>query len=203
MPDLRALLIDLDGVIRHWDPENATHAEAEAGLPPGAIRRAAFSPELLTPAITGRVSDEQWRQAVQDRLRGEYPAADAALAVRLWSEPCGRVDGAALALITQCRAKARAILVTNATTRLSRDLARLGLGSAFDSVVNSSEVGSAKPDQTIFTEALRRAGVAAEAALFVDDSPANVAAASALGLHGHLHAGADDLRRTLHDHRLV
>ncbi len=203
LPAIRALLIDLDGVVRRWDPANDARAEAAAGLPPGALRRAAFAADLLRPAITGAVTDEQWRRQVLARLRAEHPHADTEIAVRLWSESCGAVEPAVLDLVIPCRTKVRVVLVTNATTRLGADLARLGLATAFDHVVNSSAVGSAKPDARIYMEALGRAAVPAQEALFVDDAEANVAAAAALGMQTHWYRGADELAQLLRGHRLA
>jgi putative hydrolase of the HAD superfamily len=95
------------------------------------------------------------------------------------------VDEAVLALVSAVRRRAPVVLVTNATTRLDADLARLGLGGAFDAVANSSRIGAGKPEAEIFRAALAAAGVPPGAALFVDDSEGNVAAAQALGLRGH------------------
>lgn len=53
----RALLIDLDGVIRTWRSQEDPDRERGFGLPPGAIRRIAFAPEWLMPAITGQIAD--------------------------------------------------------------------------------------------------------------------------------------------------
>jgi len=194
---LRALLIDLDGVVRLWSPGNDRRAEEAAGLPAGAIRRAAFTPELLQPAITGRVPDPEWRRRVAERLRADFPAADADLAVRLWSESVGEVDAEVLGIVRACRGGRRVVLVTNATTRLPDDLRRLGLAEAWDAVVNSAEVGAAKPDTRAFAAALRAAAVDAAEALFVDDSTENVAAAEALGIPAHVHRGAGALREAL------
>jgi putative hydrolase of the HAD superfamily len=93
---IKAILIDLDGVLRLWNPEQDRQAEQAAGLPAGAIRRVAFSSELLLPAITGRVSDETWRQQISTRLRLDYPQADAEQAVQRWSAPSGEVNLAVL-----------------------------------------------------------------------------------------------------------
>lgn len=100
---LRALLIDLDGVVRLWEPRADAHAEQAAGLPAGAIGRAAFAPEFLHPAITGRVSAEAWRRGVSERLQRAFPAADAAMGVRLWSASAGVVDHDVAALVRACR----------------------------------------------------------------------------------------------------
>jgi len=54
----------------------------------------------------------------------------------------------------------------------------------FDAVVDSCHAGVRKPDPRIYRLALDAVDVDAEAAVFVDDHPANVAAAEALGMHG-------------------
>lgn len=51
-------------------------------------------------------------------------------------------------------------------------------------VVDSSAVGMRKPDPAIYHHTLERLGVAAANAAFLDDMPANVDAARAVGMHG-------------------
>ncbi|MBR1668446.1 MAG: HAD-IA family hydrolase [Bacteroidaceae bacterium] len=53
----------------------------------------------------------------------------------------------------------------------------------FDHVFLSQEMHLAKPNDEIFLEVLRQIGAKAEECLFIDDSTANVEAASALGFH--------------------
>lgn len=194
----RALLIDLDGVIRLWRSQEDPAAEAAFGLPPGTVRRVAFAPERLLPAITGRLADAAWRAQIGVEIARQFPGADAAGAVSWWSSPYGEVDGAVVDLVRACRQRAAVVLVTNATSRLPDDLRRLGLAGAFDHVINSSVVGAAKPEPAIFGAALAAAGVEAAEALFVDDTPGHVAAARGLGLAAHHYIGAarlgDELR---------
>ena len=54
----------------------------------------------------------------------------------------------------------------------------------FEIVVDSCHAGVRKPDPRIFQLALDRLDVRAERSVFLDDHPANVAAAEALGMHG-------------------
>ena len=54
----------------------------------------------------------------------------------------------------------------------------------FDTVVDSCHAGVRKPDPRIYRLALDAVDVDAEAAVFLDDHPANVAAAEALGMRG-------------------
>jgi FMN hydrolase / 5-amino-6-(5-phospho-D-ribitylamino)uracil phosphatase len=58
----------------------------------------------------------------------------------------------------------------------------------------SCMTGVRKPDPGAYTGPLETLGVAAEQCLFTDDRAANVAAAEALGMHGHTFADADGLR---------
>jgi 2-haloacid dehalogenase len=67
----------------------------------------------------------------------------------------------------------------------------------FRDVVVSGEVKIIKPDPAIFRHALDRFGVAPHKALFVDDNPANTAAAEALGMGTVLFTDAFDLRERL------
>ena len=63
----------------------------------------------------------------------------------------------------------------------------LPLDEIFDVVVDSSEEGIRKPDRRIFELTLDRLGdVPAERAIFLDDAPGNVAAATGLGMRAIL-----------------
>lgn len=134
---VKAVLFDLDGVIRIWDWELLERSEKEARLPPGAIPEAAFSPDLLEPVVTGKVTDEDWRRQVAGRLREQYPDADGDLAMQLWSASVGRVDEGVLALVRACRQSCKVLLISNASSRLRRDLSVLGIIDDFDGIINT------------------------------------------------------------------
>ena len=199
---IKAVLTDLDGVVRKWDPEIFQQAEAAAGLPRDALPNMAFEPDLLLRATTGRITDASWRTEVAERLRVRFPDADAAEAVRLWSRSSGEIDVAVLDLLQRCRESANLVLVTNATTRLESDLERLGIGLAFDHIINSSSIGHAKPRPEIFNTALNRLSIKAHEALFVDDKAENVYAAAEMGIKGHQFTTVENLKTTLAKHGL-
>ena len=193
----RALLIDLDGVLRRWDAQHDPPPEVPFGLPPGTVSRTAFDPPLLEAATTGRITDEEWRRQIVERLAPRYGREAAAGAVAAWSAPLGRVEASVLQLLRAVRRKASVCLVSNATTRLERDLDALGLRAELDVVINSSRVGARKPDRRIFAAALDAVGVPPEAAFFVDDNPGLVDAARALGLSAHHFTGTAPLAGAL------
>ena len=193
------ILTDLDGVIRIWSPEIHRKAERATGLPEGAIFGIAFSDDLLPLVITGQISDDEWRRKIVDLLSGDFPEANAERAVELWSASPGEVDTEVLEILRACREKAKLVLISNATSRLRSDLRRLGIAEDFDYIINSSEVGFAKPDPNIYFTALDTVGATPGQALFIDDKAGHVAAATRLGIAGHTYTGADGLRQKL-DH---
>ena len=69
--------------------------------------------------------------------------------------------------------------------------------SLFRDIVVSGDVKLLKPDPAIFELSLRRFGLRAEDAFFVDDRSVNVAAAAALGMQAHLFVDAEGLRAEL------
>jgi len=69
--------------------------------------------------------------------------------------------------------------------------------SWFDGIVISGEEGVIKPDPRIFRILLDRYRIAPEEAVFIDDNPANAAAAAALGIYGIHFRSPDLLRRQL------
>jgi putative hydrolase of the HAD superfamily len=148
------LLLDLDGVLRSFPPM------------PREVAEAASEPSLLRRAVTGEISDEQWRRQVGP----DFAATP------------GDVIPEALALVRMARRQCFVALLSNATTRLESDLALLGLDVEFDAIFNSARLGVAKPDPAIFRRVLDELGHTT--AVFCDDTAENAAAAREAGLDG-------------------
>lgn len=193
-------VIDLDGVLRRWDASVFEQAEHRHGLPVGTIGQVAFDPDRLRAAVTGLVSDGQWRADVADELAARF-GSSAELAVREWSQSVGTVDEAVLAIVDAQRRQRPVAVLTNATSRLRADLSRLGLDGHVDHVFNSSELGVAKPDPGIFELVAEQLDVAPDHCLFVDDTAANVAAAEAVGWSAHRYRSAPELQQWLNSGR--
>ena len=71
------------------------------------------------------------------------------------------------------------------------------LHELFDAMVISGEVGLRKPDPVIYRLVLDKLDVPAERAIFVDDAPVNVEAATALGMRAIRHQDAASTRAAL------
>ncbi|WP_043688154.1 HAD family hydrolase [Streptomyces xylophagus] len=180
-----AVLCDFDGVVHRWDPDGMNALDRAWGLAEGTLAGVAFESELLLAAVTGQLSDEQWRLRIADDLSPVCGSAERARdLVAAWNTLTGQVDPDVMDVLAQVRRTVPVVLVSNATTRLESYLAEVGLSEAFDAVVNTSRVGVAKPDPRVFQLAARRVGVEAGRCLFVDDTAGHVVAAREAGLSG-------------------
>jgi putative hydrolase of the HAD superfamily len=201
---VEVLILDLDGVIRHWDVDAFGRLALEHGLSRSDLAAIAFQQELLHAAMIGVHDADEWAMQIGRRAaetHGTDPAALAQGFVRLpW-----RIDGAMVALAGEVRAagRARVVLFSNASTRLDEDLVASGLGGAFDQVFNSARLGRAKPDPAAFTAVVAEMGAEPGRCLFVDDTVANVAGARQAGLNALVFTGIDALRGELVRWRLL
>ncbi len=133
------------------------------------------------------------------RLGSHADPATATAAVKAWSASPGVVEPAALGVLQKARAVAALGLVTNATSRLADDLSRLALADAFDFIVNSADIGCAKPSACFYEHAARRCGCDRDEVLFVDDRLENVDAATRFGFRGHHFRDPVTLQRVLRE----
>jgi putative hydrolase of the HAD superfamily len=175
-------LFDLDGVVRRF-PNDAAWAD---------VWSVAFDPGLLDAAVTGKITDEEWRAEVLRRL-----GPDSADQVAAWSASCGEVNDAVLAVVREVRRRAPVGLLTNGTSRLTRDLATLGIVEEFDVIFNSADLGVAKPDVAVFEIVSSHLGVVPAGVFFADDSPAHVDGARRAGFRTSLFVDADLLSDAL------
>src|SRR6185436_8767638 len=148
----QALLIDLDGVLRRWDPAPMIAVEVKYGLKTAALLETSMSWDIYRPAMAGEISDEEWMGLVAGRLPLE--AAEASAAVAEWQAYRGEVDPDALAFVRSVRAAGRKVgLATNATDRLRGDLDALGLTGEVDVILSSWEMKVHKPAPEFFQQA--------------------------------------------------
>lgn len=188
---INTIFIDFDGVIRHWTGTEIGLAETSLGLDLGSLFEVAFSQQFLDPAITGVISDESWRKNVRGEFQSKYDSGIADKLIHAWESASCEIDFPLLKEIKRKLPSHKLILTTNGTSKLLKDLEVSGLISYFDAVVNSYELGVAKPDVEYFQKALSIAGENASACVYVDDSPGNIVVASELGITSELYSTSD------------
>jgi len=194
-PRPTALLVDLDGTLRRFDPAVIEGIERAHGLAPGSLLGTAMDWSRLMPAVIGEITHAEWMDVVATELTARGADADAAkAAVKEWEAYRGEPDPDLLALIREARAKGiRVGLATNATDLLPADLDALGLADEFDAVINSSALGIPKPAREYFGAAVQALQTPPDRILFVDDSDRFVRGARVAGLSAHRWTGPADI----------
>jgi len=91
------------------------------------------------------------------------------------------------------RPKIKVGLISNAWSGLRPWIVSQKFEDIFDDMTISAEVGAAKPDARIYQHAVAKLGVRAEEAVFIDDMLANIEAARALGMHGIIFQGSEQV----------
>ncbi|WP_083295219.1 HAD-IA family hydrolase [Curtobacterium sp. BH-2-1-1] len=191
MTGIRAVLFDLDGVIRHFHPEHVAAIERAHGLPPGTIEAVAFAAPLIDEVTTGRITRTEWVRAVGERI-GDHDAAEA------WGRQPFTPDAEVLALADELRAAGYTTAVlTNGTDGIPAEVASFGLRDRVDALYSSHEIGFAKPDVRAFRHVLDALDLDGPEVFFTDDSESKLAGAVALGMRVHHFTGVDGLRAAL------
>lgn len=191
MPPIRAVLFDLDGVIRHFDRENVASIERAHGLEPGSIEAIAFAPHHLEEVTTGRISRRDWVERIGMEL-GNVRAAEE------WGSQPFQADEDVLDLADELRANGiRTAILTNGTDTIQAEAAEMNLDAHFEAVFNSAEIGWTKPEARAFQNVLDAMQLAPHEVFFTDDSASKLAGAERLGMPTHLFAGVEGLRGAL------
>jgi putative hydrolase of the HAD superfamily len=192
-PAVTVLLLDCDGVIRHWDVAQFEALAESAGIDALRLAEIAFGDELLAAAMTGAITGEVWADEIGGRA-GAAHGCDALEVAAGFLRLGWTIDDAVLAIARQVRAAGnRVAILSNATTRLEADLLSCGVADEVDVVLSSARMGLAKPDAAIYQAAAEALGVAPAACLFIDDQSPNIDAAREVGMHAEVFMGAPAL----------
>jgi putative hydrolase of the HAD superfamily len=195
-PLVDGVIVDLDGVIRHWHAAHVPDAEERLGLPAGAIAQVAFEEDRLARAMDGRLSFLGWCEEIGSTVAADH-GVDAEEVAQVFVDAGWDIDLEMVDLLAEVRRTVPIALLSNATTQLRADLERSGIADAFDAVVGSADVGAAKPSRAAFEAAATGLDVDLERCFFVDDTVTHVEAARGYGLRAEVFTGVDDLREVL------
>ncbi len=181
MTAIAAVVFDMDGVLvdseERWD-----RARRELVAETGGTWR-----DDATHAMMG-MSSPEWSAYVRDELGVPLPAPEINTRVvehLLAGYEAGLplIPGAVEA-VRRVAALGRPLGLASSSNREVIDvvLERAGRAALFSATVSSEEVARGKPSPDVYLEALRRLGVAPEAATAVEDSSNGLRAAAAAGM---------------------
>ena len=193
---VKAVVFDLGGVLIDWDPRY--------------LYRKLLDDEAAVEEFLATVCTPEWN-AEQDRGRpfaegvaelvGRHPVHAAAITAyhERWPEMLGGAVGGTVEVLAELRAAGAPVYaLTNwsaETFGIARE--RFEFLEWFDGVLISGEERMIKPDPAIFRLLLDRFGLDPGATFYIDDSPANVAAADRLGFDALRFTSPAQLRRDL------
>jgi putative hydrolase of the HAD superfamily len=186
------LLLDVGAVLVRTPFEMHRVAEARYGLPAGCLTwMGPYDPPsdpLWRQMQAGQVSElDYWRRRAEEteRRAGRAGGLQDYMAVCYGGPQAEFVRPEAEALVADARAAGLRIGVLTNETELLQGRAwveRVDILQAVDACVDASLTGIMKPDPGAYRLALDALGLPAQRVLFVDDQPANVAGAEAVGI---------------------
>ena len=183
---IRAVVFDIGGVLENA-PETGWEANWEAALhlPPGAVEARLADVWRAGSVGTLSLTDVEMQIAA---LLGLNAAQVTAFMADLWDEYLGTLNTELATYFAGLRPRYRTGIISNSFVGArEQEQARYGFGDLCDVIVYSHEVGVRKPDPRIFELACTHSwSVQPGEMIFVDDVPAAVAGAQALGIHGIL-----------------
>ena len=193
---LTAVVFDLGGVLIDWDPRYLYRR-----LFDDPDEMESFLAEVTTAEWNGHQdAGRPWGEAIEI-LVAEHPERRELIEAfhRRWPEMlAGEIPGTVDVLADLGAAGVRLVALSNWSAEMfpvARE--RFDFLAWFEGIVISGEVGVNKPDRRIFEHLTLRFGIEPEEAVFVDDSPANIEAATDLGFSAIQFTDATALRLAL------
>jgi 2-haloacid dehalogenase len=199
---VRALVFDLGGVVVDWNPRN--------------LYRKLFDDAAAMERFLAEVRFGEWN-VEQDRGRsfseGVAVLSEAfphhAELIRAyhdrWEESISGPIAGTVEILSDLRAAGYplAALTNWSAETFEVAAAKYDFATWFDPLVVSGLERVCKPDPRIYRLLLDRAGWRAEECVFIDDSPANVAAAADLGFRAVRFESPEQLRRELEQREVL
>ncbi|RPI45856.1 MAG: HAD family phosphatase [Betaproteobacteria bacterium] len=199
MENIAAVIFDLGKVLLDWNPAYFYAAH----FPDDSAGLERFLTAIVTPAWIAEMDAGKPASTAMAELSARHP--DHAHLIGLWQtgwphmlrgEIGGTVD-----VLAELRARGlRLYSLTNFSVETYPvACARFPFLDWFEHAVVSGEVGLVKPDRRIFELAIARCRIEPGRSVFIDDMPANVAAAKACGLNALQFTTPSALRASLRE----
>ena len=191
-----AVVFDLGGVLIDWNPRHLYRRMFDEEAEMERFLAEICTPEWNLEQDRGR----PWAQAIAELSARHPDQAERIRAYRArWPEMLnGAIEDTVGVLERLDQARVPLYAITNWSAETfpigERMFPFLAL---FRGIVVSGRIGFVKPESQIYRHALARFGLLAERTLFIDDTPANVAGARAVGMQAIRFVGAEVLARDL------
>jgi putative hydrolase of the HAD superfamily len=189
--NVRGILVDLDETLYSREAAFWSWIEFESGdlAAPGRLDRA----EVARLDQRGRGDKHTLLEYLDGVLRWNEEPPQRMHRFRTGITAAARLSPGVREMLARVARRHPLGLVTNGTSAMQRaKIASLGVGTLFDPIVISEEVGLRKPDRRIFERAISDWSVTPDSVLFVGDDPiADIEGARGAGMQA-LRVGHED-----------
>jgi len=189
---ISTIVFDFGNVLGFFSHARAARQlAAYSELAAEAIQALVFAGQLEEAYESGRLTTEQLLRHLRQHCRLTGTDEEIGLAYADMFEPNPDV----CSVVPRLRGNYRLLLLSNTNELHFEQLSRQFADTLrfFDALVLSHKVGVRKPHRRIYNHCQELAGSPAEECLFIDDLPANVAAAREAGWQGLVYRRGDNL----------
>lgn len=197
---IRAIVLDMDGVIRHIDLETAEKATRSINLTFDELMTVLWDNESGRMLLRGEISRNVWWSISQseDNRLADVPQkfvwdsvfAKSSIDKKIVDYVRTNTESLTTAIFTNCDSVSKSQVISD-----------LGPNHPFDYVVSSSDIGATKPEKEAFLRMLETIQLSAQDCVFFDDSRTNIEAAMEIGIHSFLFKDLTHLKNTLESFR--
>ena len=193
---MKAVIFDLGGVLVHYD--HAATLAAVGKLTNTPDQPLTAPPDLIEKFVTGVVNGRSFHNYLVNHV-GLTPDYDTFAAA--FTSTQRRINqGIAYAVDLQQRPDITVGIISDINNiHVQWVRANLPELALFNAVIMSNEVGLLKPNPAIFQLCLQQLGMTPQQAIFIDDLPANIHAARAIGMAGIVHSDWEETRDVLEE----
>jgi putative hydrolase of the HAD superfamily len=186
-----AIACDVGDVLIRFDIAVPAAIEQAHGLPEGSVLFQTLKSPAGRLATLGQIGFDEWFRQVALALPEK--------AVNEWLAYHGELNQELLGLLTSVRDRCgvRLYFLTNAMSRLWRDLEYHGVRHIADEVFCSASIGMAKPDPRIYRHLIRLSGISPGRILYIEDTPEWAEAGRRAGLLSHTYVSNPGVIREL------
>ncbi|MEM5812136.1 MAG: HAD family phosphatase [Candidatus Aenigmatarchaeota archaeon] len=189
---IRAVIFDIGGVVINDDfLSYAGRFVKKTGMSKEQIYLSVIGSPEWKLYFKGKISEER----VWDAIKKKYLQPDVAEEIkRTWWSILVPIEGT-IELIRKLKSGYKIYAISNVDRETYKYAAKkfAEIYSLFDGVILSFEVGMAKPEQGIYTLALKKFGLKPEECVYIDNQPENLPPAELLGMRAIRFRGAERL----------
>ncbi len=185
---MKALILDMDGVLKLVDIENAERNAQRIDFSFRELSDLLWNNEYLSDFLTGKINRQEWWMKVTT-LDERLDDVDQDI---IWNGVFGKnyFNNEILEFVKSIPDSITKVILTNCDSiSKERILTEFGSEYPFDYVISSSDLGYCKPEKNAFYKTLQIICTESRDCIFFDDSPKNVQSAKEIGINAYQYEG--------------